>query len=302
MGEIAALSASAFWAFASLLFAQLGRDTSAVALNMIKCAIAFALMLLTLAVLDGRIWPVELAPLDAGYLAISGFIGITIGDSAFFLALNRLGPRRVLLFSALTPPATAVMAVPVLGEPLTATMLSGMAVTMAGVVWVILERTTPRDETRAAAQPERDKRDEFWGIAFALVAVACQAGGNVLTKLGGHSIDALEISVVRLAAGVLGLVVVILGTRKVRELAVPFKTFRTAIMVVVATILGTYLGIWLLNAGLKYTFVGVASTLSSTSPIWILPLAYFILKEKISARAVFGAVIAVAGVAILFLM
>jgi len=297
MGELAALSASAFWAFASLIFAQLGRDVGAVALNVIKCVIAFVLMLLTLAILDGRVWPVDLSNLDATYLAVSGFIGLTIGDTAYFNALVRLGPRRALLFTSLVPPTTALMAIPTLGEPLTVAMMAGMGLTMGGVIWVILERTDQTPEE----QDGKLSKAEMAGIFFALVAVACQAGGNVLTKLGGETTSALEISIVRLAAGILGLFFVVLFTRQVRDLIKPFETRDSAIKIVVATLAGTYLGIWLLNAGLKYTYVGIASTLSSTSPIWILPLAYFILGEKLSMRAILGACIAVAGVAVLFL-
>lgn len=298
MGELAALSAAAFWAFASLIFAQLGKDVGAIALNVLKCVIALVLMLITLAILDGRVWPVDLSTADAIYLAISGFIGLTVGDTAYFYALVRLGPRRALLFTSLVPPTTALLAIPTLGEPFTLAMILGMGLTMGGVVWVILERT---DEAEGEGDGKLDKK-ELAGIAFALVAVACQAGGNVLTKLGGESTSALEISIVRLAAGVLGLALVLLVTRNLKDLVKPFETRASTVKIVVATLAGTYLGIWLLNAGLKYTYVGIASTLSSTSPIWILPLAYFVLGEKLSMRAILGACIAVAGVAILFLV
>ncbi|MEO1337051.1 MAG: EamA family transporter, partial [Myxococcota bacterium] len=73
---------------------------------------------------------------------------------------------------------------------------------------------------------------------------------------------------------------------------------RTA-QVVFATFLGTYLGIWLLMISLQLTLTGIAATLSSTSPIFILPIARFWMKEPVSPRAIIGATIAVAGIAIL---
>ena len=81
----------------------------------------------------------------------------------------------------------------------------------------------------------------------------------------------------------------------------PLKHAKTFGLLFVATFLGTFLGIWLMNAGLRYTHTGIASTLSSTSPIFILPLAYFIEKEDLTARSIMGACIAVVGVAVLFI-
>ena len=297
MGEIAALSASVLWAFASLVFAQLGQKTAPLVMNGLKCVIALALMWISLLAFEQIPWP-ELTHAALFYLVISGFIGLTIGDTAYFNALVRLGPRRALVFTALTPPVTALMAVPALGEPITLTMGIGMALTMGGVVWVILERAPVQDD-----EPHQGLTKAEWlGVAFALVGVLCQSSGNVLTKMGGETSSALAVSVVRLAAGTLGLGVIIGLTGRLAEVAAPFRDRRTTILLLVATFAGTYLGIWLLNAGLKYTFVGIAATLSSTSPIWILPLAYFILKERITPRAVLGAVIAVVGVGVLFLV
>jgi drug/metabolite transporter (DMT)-like permease len=76
------------------------------------------------------------------------------------------------------------------------------------------------------------------------------------------------------------------------------KILRT---VVIATLLGTYLGIWLQVTGLRYAPAGVASTLSSTSPIFILPLSAIFLSDRVGVRAIAGACLAVAGIAVLFI-
>ena len=72
-------------------------------------------------------------------------------------------------------------------------------------------------------------------------------------------------------------------------------------MAVAATLLGTYLGVWLQVTGLRHAPAGIAATLSSTSPIFILPLSALFLGERVDARAVGAACVAVAGVAILCL-
>ena len=293
MGEVAALTSSAMWAIASLLFAQVGRDVAPVVMNTLKCALALVLMVATLVVLEGVAWPAGIGGAALGWLALSGVVGLTVGDTAYFQALVRIGPRRALLLFSLVPPMTALLGAVVLGEPITLALGVGMALTLAGVTWVIRERQP--DESASGGSVVRV------GVAFGVLAALCQAAGNVLTKLGAADASALAVSVVRLSAGGLGLGLQVAVTGRLIEAVRPLKSRVQAPRLLVGTLLGTYLGIWLMNAGLKGADVGVASTLNSTSPIFVLPLAVFVLGERVSARAVMGALVAVAGVAVLFL-
>ena len=68
----------------------------------------------------------------------------------------------------------------------------------------------------------------------------------------------------------------------------------------IAAVIGAFLGTWLSIIALKYTHAAVAATLNSTSPLFILPLAVLMLKERISSREILGALIAVSGVGIYF--
>lgn len=302
IGEIAALSAAALWATASVIFTKLGReDVTPLAMNFLKCVIAVVLLALTLWIWEGRVWPWELPLWETGVLAASGIAGLTLGDTAFFAALTRIGSRRALLLRALAPPMTAVMALPILGEPITVKMVAGMTLTIGGVVWVILERQPNVEDAPSSSKSDHGfGRDELVGIALAIVAAAMQAVANVFTKLGGGDIPALDISIVRLAFGILGLGLVVGATSSLVETIEPMKVPRKAILILVATILGTYFGIWLSVAGLRYTFTGIAATLTSTSPVWVLPLAYAFEDEPISPRAVAGACLAVVGIGVLF--
>ncbi|MEL7239259.1 MAG: EamA family transporter, partial [Planctomycetota bacterium] len=70
-------------------------------------------------------------------------------------------------------------------------------------------------------------------------------------------------------------------------------------LVLIGVLLGTYGGIWMQQAAFANAKAGPAQTMLSTTPIWILPLAFF-AGERVTWRAVAGSVIAVAGVAMLF--
>jgi len=67
----------------------------------------------------------------------------------------------------------------------------------------------------------------------------------------------------------------------------------------VAILLGTVFGIWLQQTSFKLSLnVGVASTLLSTSPLFVLPITAA-LGERVTWRAVIGATVGVLGIALL---
>ncbi|MCB9507223.1 MAG: DMT family transporter [Myxococcales bacterium] len=291
MGALAALGAALVWSAASLLFERHGKTVGGLALNLIKCVVAVVLMLPTLAAMQGSVELDSLTPHAIRMLAISGVIGLAIGDTFWFACMLRVGAQRALLLYTMSPPMAALLGHFVLGEHLSPWAAVGMLVTLAGVAWVILERNP-----EAAAGP----RVDWLGVAFGFGSAACQAIGTAITKLGAPDGDALEVSIVRLAAGAVGLVVVMALSGRLRRVLPFFESRRTFFGILVASILGTYLGVWLMNAGFLLTEVGVAATLNATSPIFVLVLAWALLGTRPSLRSAVGAVVAVTGVGLLF--
>ena len=85
----------------------------------------------------------------------------------------------------------------------------------------------------------------------------------------------------------------------------PFKLYNAdrkgLLLTLGGTFFGPVFGITLSLISISYSSVGVASTLMATVPVIMLPIGKIIFKDKITTRGVIGAVIAVAGIAILFL-
>jgi drug/metabolite transporter (DMT)-like permease len=65
------------------------------------------------------------------------------------------------------------------------------------------------------------------------------------------------------------------------------------------SVVGPFLGVSLALLALHYIPTGVASTIFSLVPIFIIPFSIFFHKEHVSIRAITGAVIAVFGVYLL---
>lgn len=291
-GELAALGTAVCWSFGSLLFAETARRAGAFALNQFRLTVA----LILLSVLLGLTHLHEaLPPIPAGgatWLAISGLIGLTIGDLAYFGALLRLGPRMAAVLSALAPPFTAVLAWPLLGESLGLKAVAGMGLVLLGVVAVVLDRSG--DPIPAGHRLE--------GVLLGILAAVCQAGGLILSKQGmREGIDPLPAVVIRMAAATVGVWVIALA---IGQLRAPLRVWsdRTARWTGLgATLLGPTLGVWLSLVAAQKTQAGIAATLMATVPIFVLPLVILVRHERVSARSVLGAVATVVGVALIFL-
>jgi drug/metabolite transporter (DMT)-like permease len=296
-GELAALSAAFLWAASSVVYRRLGQRIPPLQLNFYKGAIAITLMGITLFMLGDGQESIEFHLVPVVFLIISGVIGIGLGDTAYFSALNHLGARRALLFETLAPPLAAVLALIFLGERLSAGAWCGILLTILGVAWVITERTTT-DATINRPQA-------MLGIIWALLAAVAQASGAVLSRvaLSESSVSPLWSSLLRLAAGTLIVLLLLLVRRQYTEKTAPYSQptwpIRLIGILILTAFSSTYLATWLQQTSLKFAPTGIAQTLSATSPLFILPIAAS-LGERISLRAILGVLVATAGVGLLF--
>ncbi len=290
-GEFAALGAAFLWAVASLLYGRATLEIPPRTLNLIKGVLAILLFGLTL-ILSGS-GAAAMSTMPLVLLMLSGVLGIGLGDTAYFEALKALGARRALLMETLAPPLTPTIALLFLGETLTSDGWIGIGLTVCGVAWVISEQVENDDEPYIL--PWR-------GIVFGLLAAGSQSVGAVLSRLAftQATVSPLWSALLRLAAGVGFLLLWSLFSRSSRTSLSYLKGAKHLWGIILfATFFGTYLGIWLQQASLKFTNAGTAQTLLATSQIFILLLSAG-RGESISPRALTGTAVAVIGVAVLF--
>ncbi len=286
-GESAALGAASLWAVSSVVYGSLGREISPLHLNLLKGAIAIALLGITLLV-RSELPPIMTAT-SLGLLLLSGAIGIGLGDTAFFVSLSCLGARRSLLMETLAPPIAAILALIFLQERLNASTWGGILLTVVGVAWVITERVLAA---------ERRLVHLHKGIIFGIIAAISLAIGGILTRaaLSDTSISPLWAALLRISGGVVSL----LPWLRIQQNSVARKlSLRVFAGIGLAAFMGTYLGIWLQQTAIKFTEVGIALTLTNTAPLFILPISA-LSGEKPSIRAILGAAIATCGIATIF--
>jgi drug/metabolite transporter (DMT)-like permease len=289
-GEFAALAAAVIWAIASYIYIFLGKQISASTLNFAKSGIAILLTLVTLLSL-GELFP-TVSWETMALLSLSGVLGIGMGDTAFFASLSRLGSRRALLLESLSPPLTALSALVWLQEQLSPLAYLGIALTITGVAWVVVERTTDM------IQPY----PHSWaGTGFGLLAALGQACGAVTSRaaLANTAVNPLWSTFIRLTAGVFALGLWMLVRQRSQLDFRALRSPRFLLTLVGASFASTFLAIWLQQTALKYAAAGIAQALSATSPLFVIPIALF-LGESVSLRAVLGVFIALSGIWLLF--
>lgn len=292
-GELAALGAASCWVVSALSFEAAGKRIGSLTLNLIRLAMA----LLPLS-LWGLIARGQLVPLDADahawtWLAASGLVGFVIGDLCLFRAFVLIGPRLGVLIMASAPVWAALLGWSMLGESLDTRDLAGMALTLAGIGWAIVQR--PRAD---ASEPAGPPRYDLVGLALALGGALGQAGGLILSKHGMGEFDPFAATQIRVIVGTLGFALVITAVGWWPRVSAALRDAPAMRATALGATFGPFLGVGCSLVAIQLAPTGVAATLMATTPILMLPISWF-RGERIGTGGVLGALLAFAGVVLL---
>ena len=301
LGEIAGLSAALCWSVGAVFWMRSVKAFGPGVVNRLRLGAATGFLALGVAC-SGGAWPWELKPGDAGLLALSGVLGLSLGDVAYFHALPILGPRLAMLAHSLWPAVAALLGWILLGETLSATSLAGMALALAFTVWVAAERSASGDHATAPPEGTSWSAWRLRGLSLSALAMSLQAGGYVVAKMGAMGTGSLSATFTRMsvATAVTWTTVAARG-----QLPGTFRTVRArprgCLDVLGGALIGTAVGVWLALLASQHTQVGIAGTLISTGPIWMIPVSRVFLGERPSIRSMLGTLGATAGIALLIL-
>lgn len=291
-GELAALATALCWTGAAFFFQSASHRIGSLAVNLLRLVVALPLLSLAAWALRGSAWPGDAGAHAWTWLAISGLVGFTFGDVCLFRAFVLMGARRATLVMSLVPPITALLGWLVLGERLGWLEITAIALTAAGVILAVRERS----EAAAEVPVELGK-----GVLLATGGALGQAVGLVLSKHGMGSYDALAATQIRVMAGIAGLVAVFLAVGWWPRLWDARRSPGGVGFMAAGALLGPVLGVSLSLYAVQHTATGVAASIMAVTPILVIPVAAIAYRERITARSVLGAVTAVVGVILLFL-
>jgi len=204
------------------------------------------------------------------------------------MALRNLGAHTVVVLLTLGQVLTVILALVWLGERPGTTQYLGIALVLAGVatvMWVQL---------RGEEQPSK-----FVGVAWGLVAVVCMAVSVIIAKEALKVVDSIEAAFVRMVAGTVGIFLFGRATRQMGASLRFLLDMRFAAFFLLSVFVVTFGGFWLSLVAIEKTDVSIANTLNSTEPLFVLPIAAFVLKEIITVWVVVGCALAVVGIALI---
>lgn len=287
-GEMAALGAALIWSCSMSIFSVFGRTFPSQTLNLYKNLVAASCLILAALIIRP---PTPAHAFTFVMLGLSGIIGLSLGDTALFAALKRLGAQMTSASQCLAPPMAALIAALFLGETLSPQELLGLFITAGAVGALVFFGGRHRISIETASP-----KTLLSGFLFALLAATCQAAGIVIQRQALQDTDVIYGTLMRVAPAILVLVTISYAARAPVSMRGIFANRRQAIFITCAAFAGTFLGLVLLSVGAKYTKAGIAAALTSTYPIWIIPIARFVLKEKISWQSAFFTCVAVGGI------
>jgi drug/metabolite transporter (DMT)-like permease len=297
-GELAALLTAVFWTVTALAFESASRKVGSLSVNLLRLATAFVFLSVFAWISRGKAFPVDAGMHQWVWLSLSGLVGFVLGDLFLFQSYVVIGSRISMLIMSLAPPMAAIIGWLTMGETLTLKQAIAMAVVLAGIVLVVLER-------QSANENGNGKRVRFsypvGGILLAFGGALGQAGGLVLSKYGMAGYDVIPSVQIRVITGIVGFTLFFALSNKWKNLSDALRNGKAMKRLLIGAFFGPFLGVSFSLLAVKYTSTGVASALMSIVPVLIIAPAVVVFKEKITVKELAGAVITVVGVALFFL-
>lgn len=223
-----------------------------------------------------------------GLLAASSVSGIMIASTTYFAAIYTAGPRLTALLFSLAAPFAVILGAVVLGETVSTRQAIGILVVLVGIVITI------------GLKPGRLPADVPWkGIALGVITALGQAGGSLFARPAmAAGVEPFTAMAVRSGLAACFFIALMLVPIKALNPSYRFA-WRDLGTGVAAAFFGTGLGMSLLMAALVRGNVGIVSTLSSMTPVMILPMVWARSGKAPPRRAWLGALLAVAGTALI---
>jgi len=286
LGSVFSLTSAFLWASAVILFKKSGETFSPVSLNIYKSIVALILISITMLLLDIPLFPDK--PLnDWLLLAVSGFIGITLADLFFFMALNRLGAGLVAIVECLYLPSVIFFSFILLDENLSIGDIMGGILVLTAVVVGSMKKKVLGDVL--------ESKIPLSGMFIGCLSMVFLACGIVMIKDLLERTDVFWATLVRVASACVSLLVLILFHPRRRQYFRELKFSKAWLTALPASVIGNYLALLCWVAGMKYTSTSRAAILNQMSSIFIFILAAVFLKEKITMNKSIAIVLALTG-------
>ena len=301
IGELISIGVAFSWTATALLSEFGSKRLGNLTLNVLRMALALVFSVILFWSVTGLPLPPVGSMEACGWMLLSGLVGYVIGDFCLFQCYIIIGSRYGQLFMTLAPLAAALMAWIALGQQMAPMSIIAMLVTLIGIGISVLGR---------GEHHKVSLKLPLNGVLFAVGAALCQGIGLVLSKIGmdhyetGTMPDWLipfSANFLRCIAGIIGFSILLYFREGFKPLREALHDRKGMTVATATTIFGPFVGVGFSLMAVQYTSAGIASTLMALTPIIIILPSYWLFRQRITWRAVLGAIISVLGVSLFFL-
>ena len=285
IGIIAALGSAASWAFATVVFDRLGKVIPAAGMTFFKGLFSLVLMLILILCTGGFD---TLSLHDFFFLALSGIIGISIGDTLFFRSLQDLGAKVQVLYFMLGQIVTMLLSFLLLGEVLSVEEYVGAMILLCGIMIVTIGK-------------QEDHPNKVRGIIGGFASILCFSISSIMVKVSIVDVGVPTATFWRMFFSTVSVMFIGFTSKRFVTWYTPLKQTRTLLLFLLNVVVITYGGFLLSMLAIKHITVSLASVLSATEPVFVLALAFLINHERVSRRELIGAAVTIAGLLMILL-
>lgn len=294
IGEIAGLATSFFFAMTAFIFSTTGRMVGSQVTNRLRLVFALTYLIILNLILFREPLPFSAGTSRWLWLGLSGIIGLALGDAFLFQSYVYAGTRIGILLLSLAPIFGSIIAWIFFDETLTALQIAGIVLALAGIGWVVMSHEEPVDTPHGHTRR---------GVIFGVLAGLGQALGLVLSKQAmAGNFSPFQANAIRMIAAAIFIWV---WAAFEGQANATIKTIRkhpkVLRLIALGALIGPVLGVSASLLAIQHAEIGVASTLMALPPVIVLPISYFVFKEKVGWQAIAGTMLAIVGVAVLFL-
>ena len=304
--EAFAISAAVCFALTSMFLAELRGRVPLFQLTRWQMVATFIMTGLVSILIGG--WR-TVGPVQFWQLAGSSVAGITIASTTYFATIYAVGPRITALLYSLTAPFAVLLGYLVYGETISISQGLGILLVLAGILLAIgIQQglgSVDLEEAQGKTKSPEGLGVEFkWGLwpglGFGIVTALGTAVGNLLAR-PAMAAGVEPFTAMGLRSGLAALIFVILSVTPLGNNSLQPVRAGALVLVVASAFVGATLGMSLLMAALHTGNVGIVSTLSSMTPVLILPMMWIRSGRRPGLAAWLGAFLAIAGTALISL-
>lgn len=291
IGAAVALLTSLAWAGSSVIIKFLTARIDSLSLNTIRMWVG-SLTLLSLILLSGKQSLLIGTPLTSlVYVILSGITAMALGDTLYIKSLSLLDASISFALSQCTfVVLTVLIAVMFMGESITWITAIGAAFVIFGICMIAVP-----EGGKGATDPVRRKITGYGSILI-LAAASAWTAAVVLLKVGTAGMDPVVAAEIRITASAVALSFAAFLRRD--KGAMQFREYGSKDLSLTATTGVLTYGVAAVGYVMAIQLIGAGKTalLTSTAPLFVLPLSIIFLKERPTRLTIAGILVCVAGI------